>query len=77
MKGERNVGQVERGTVKKWNDEKGYGFIQRENGAKDIFVHYSAIQMAGRKRLFVGESVEFEVESTEKGPQAQNVVRIK
>lgn len=60
------------GVVKWFNDAKGYGFISTEEG-KDIFVHYSAINMAGRKTLFEGQQVEFEVTDGPKGPQASNV----
>lgn len=61
------------GTVKWFSDEKGYGFIEPSEGGKDIFVHYSAIVMDGRKTLVDGQEVEFEVENTPKGPQAINV----
>ncbi|HEY5655085.1 MAG TPA: cold-shock protein [Woeseiaceae bacterium] len=63
--------QVE-GTVKWFNDEKGYGFIEREGG-KDVFVHYSAINGAGRKSLKEGQKVAMEVTQGQKGPQAENV----
>lgn len=63
------------GTVKWFNNSKGYGFIERADGKPDIFVHYSAIQTDGYKKLFEGDTVEFEVGATEKGPQA-NKVRI-
>jgi CspA family cold shock protein len=63
--------QVE-GTVKWFNDEKGYGFIEREGG-KDVFVHYSAINGAGRKTLKEGQKVMMEVTQGQKGPQAENV----
>ena len=63
--------QVE-GTVKWFNDEKGYGFIEREGG-KDLFVHYSAINGAGRKSLKEGQKVAMEVTQGQKGPQAENV----
>jgi CspA family cold shock protein len=61
------------GTVKWFSTEKGYGFIQREEGS-DVFVHYSAIQGAGFKNLNEGQRVEFTVEQSPKGPQAANVV---
>ncbi len=64
--------QIETGTVKWFNDEKGYGFIARENGG-DVFVHFSAIQAEGRRTLIEGQSVSFEVESGQKGIQAHNV----
>lgn len=60
------------GTVKWFNDEKGFGFIAQEGG-KDVFVHFSAINGAGRKTLLEGQPVTFEVEQGEKGPQAKNV----
>lgn len=63
--------QVE-GTVKWFNDEKGFGFIEREGG-KDVFVHYSAINAEGRKTLREGQRVSMEVTEAEKGPQAENV----
>ncbi|WP_053956146.1 cold-shock protein [Inediibacterium massiliense] len=65
---------MEKGTVKWFNGEKGYGFISRENG-EDVFVHFSAINMEGYKTLEEGQAVEFEVIQGEKGPQATNVVR--
>ena len=64
--------QIESGTVKWFNDEKGYGFIARESG-DDVFVHFTAINMEGRRTLQEGQSVTFEVESGQKGPQASNV----
>ena len=60
------------GTVKWFNDRKGFGFIQQENG-EDIFVHYSSINMSGYKSLAEGESVTFEVEEGDRGPVAKNV----
>lgn len=63
------------GTVKWFNREKGYGFIEREGG-KDVFVHYSAIVGEGFRNLAEGERVEFTLESSPKGPQAANVVRL-
>lgn len=65
-----------RGTVKWFNDQKGYGFITPETGGKDCFVHHSAIQGAGFKTLVEGESVEFEIVKADKGPQAENVSRV-
>lgn len=62
-----------RGTVKWFNESKGYGFISQENGSGDVFVHFSAIQGDGFKTLSEGESVEFEVTDGPKGPQAVNV----
>ncbi len=63
------------GTVKWFNNSKGYGFIERESG-DDVFVHYSAIQAEGFRTLDEGQAVEFNVEQGEKGPQATNVVLV-
>ncbi len=63
------------GTVKWFNADKGYGFIEREEG-DDVFVHFSAIQGDGFKTLDEGQRVEFEVTSGDRGPQAENVTRI-
>jgi len=60
------------GTVKWFNDEKGFGFIEREGG-KDVFVHYSAINAEGRKTLREGQKVSMTVTQSDKGPQAENV----
>jgi CspA family cold shock protein len=61
--------------VKWFNRSKGYGFIQREGG-DDVFVHYSSIQGEGYRNLDEGDRVEFNVESSPKGPQAANVMRL-
>lgn len=66
---------MQKGTVKWFNAEKGYGFIQSESG-EDVFVHFSAIQGEGYKTLEEGAAVEFEVVSGEKGPQAANVTKL-
>ena len=63
------------GTVKWFNDAKGYGFLAREGGP-DVFVHFSAIQSAGFKSLAEGERVEFEIVQGQKGPQASNVTKL-
>ncbi len=62
-----------KGTVKWFNEKKGFGFIEQEDGP-DVFVHFSAIQDAGFKTLAEGQSVAFEVTEGPKGPQASNVV---
>lgn len=62
----------ESGTVKWFDNSRGYGFIQRNSGS-DVFVHYSAILGVGFRSLAEGQRVEFDVEEGEKGPQAQNV----
>ena len=61
------------GTVKWFNDAKGYGFITPDEGGKDVFVHFSAIQTEGFKSLAEGAAVEYEIEDGPKGPQARNV----
>jgi cold shock protein len=66
---------VEKGTVKWFNDAKGFGFITREQGA-DVFVHHTAIQADGFRSLSEGDQVEFEVTQGQKGLQASNVRRI-
>ena len=62
-----------KGTVKWFNSQKGYGFIVGEDG-KDVFVHFSAIQVDGYKTLEEGQSVEYDIEESPRGPQAVNVV---
>ena len=66
---------MQKGTVKWFNDSKGFGFITPENGG-DVFVHHTAIQSDGFKSLSEGEQVEFDVEQGEKGSKASNVVKI-
>ena len=61
------------GTVKWFNSDKGFGFITPEDGGKDLFVHFSAIQSQGYKSLDEGAKVEYEPQQGEKGPQAANV----
>ncbi|HEX9348263.1 MAG TPA: cold-shock protein [Gemmatimonadales bacterium] len=64
------------GTVKWFNDAKGFGFITPEGGGKDCFVHHTAIQGEGFKSLAEGQRVEFEIVQGQKGPAAQNVVKL-
>lgn len=67
----------EKGKVKWFSNVKGYGFLEKEGGTQDIFIHYSAIQSEGYKTLDEGEEVVFEIVQGERGPQATNVVRSK
>jgi CspA family cold shock protein len=78
----RNIGRAEggyverlKGTVKWFNNAKGYGFIGRADGP-DVFVHYSAISSEGYKSLQEGDQVEFEIAEGQKGPQAANVLKV-
>jgi len=64
------------GTVKWFNDTKGFGFITPEDGSKDCFVHHSAIQSNGFRTLAEGEKVEFDIVQGQKGPAAENVIRL-
>ena len=64
------------GTVKWFNSKKGFGFITRDDGQGDVFVHFSAIQSRGFKTLEEGQKVEFEIAKDEKGPKAANVVKM-
>ncbi|HSJ38578.1 MAG TPA: cold-shock protein [Planococcus sp. (in: firmicutes)] len=66
---------MQQGTVKWFNAEKGFGFIEVEGG-EDVFVHFSAIQGDGFKSLDEGQKVEFEVEEGNRGPQATNVTKV-
>jgi CspA family cold shock protein len=71
---EKGVRTMADGTVKWFNDAKGFGFIEQENGP-DVFVHFSAIQSEGFKSLAEGDRVTFDVESGQKGPAAANVMK--
>jgi cold shock protein len=64
------------GKVKWFNNQKGYGFITRDDGSGDVFVHYSAVQGNGFKSLAEGDAVEFEVIDSDKGPKAANVTKV-
>lgn len=66
---------MSKGTVKWFNNQKGYGFISDEAG-NDVFVHYTGLNMEGYKTLEEGQSVEYDVTEGEKGPQAVNVVKL-
>ena len=63
------------GTVKWFSNKKGYGFINEASG-RDIFVHFSSIEMEGYKSLSEGEQVSFEIEESDRGPEAKNVQRV-
>jgi CspA family cold shock protein len=65
-----------RGTVKWFNENKGFGFIKPEDGSQDVFVHFTAIQEDGFKTLVEGQEVEFDIVQGEKGLQAANVVKV-
>ena len=63
------------GVVKWFSDRKGFGFIEQQNG-QDLFVHHSAIDMAGFRTLNEGDRVSFEIEDTDRGPKAKNVIKL-
>ncbi len=64
------------GTVKWFSERKGFGFIEQSGGEKDVFVHYSSIDMPGFKTLAEGERVSFEIEEGDRGPVAKNVTKL-
>jgi cold shock protein len=73
---QKEVFDMATGTVKWFNDQKGYGFITPDEGGKDVFVHHSSIVGDGFKTLAEGAKVEFEVAEGQKGPEAKNVVTV-
>ncbi len=72
----RSKRMAQQGTVKRFNQEKGYGFIIPDEGGEDLFVHYSSIEGSGFRSLEEGEKVSYEVGQGRKGPQAQNVSKV-
>jgi len=71
----KEVGALAEGVVKWFSAAKGYGFIKQENG-QDLFVHFSSINMQGFRTLQEGDRVSFEIEETDRGPQAKNVTKL-
>ncbi|MFP4027431.1 MAG: cold-shock protein [Candidatus Brocadiia bacterium] len=65
-----------RGKVKWFSDQKGYGFIEPDDGSEDVFVHYSDVEGSGFKSLGEDDEVEFEIGQSEKGPRATNVTKV-
>jgi cold shock protein len=72
----RSKRMAQQGTVKRFNQEKGYRFIIPDEGGEDLFVHYSSIEGSGFRSLEEGEKVSYEVGQGRKGPQAQNVSKV-
>lgn len=70
------MADTKKGRVKWFNDSKGYGFIEPEDGTQDVFVHYSAISGDGYRSLAEGQEVSFEIAAGDKGPHAQNVQKV-
>ncbi len=70
----KEVSVLAQGTVKRFSEKKGYGFLTEEDG-RDVFVHYSSIDMSGFKTLAEGEQVSFEIEESDRGPMAKNVMK--
>jgi CspA family cold shock protein len=69
----QEIANMANGTVKWFNDSKGFGFIEQEDGGKDVFVHHSGINSTGFKSLNEGDRVSFDIEEGQKGPSAANV----
>lgn len=70
------MSQKVQGRVKWFNEDKGYGFIERDDGGEDVFLHFSALSQSGFKTIAEDAAVEFEVEPGPKGPKAANVVQL-